>query len=55
MYADDTTIYFSLEDFYSATNLRDTQIILNWKKLTYGYNFFNKLSFNVKIDRIYNF
>ena len=34
MYAYDTTIYFSLEDFDPAT--RKEILILNWRKLTYG-------------------
>ena len=45
MYADDTTIYFSLEDFDPATRERDINSELEkiniWLKL-------NKLSLNVK-------
>ena len=45
MYADDTTIYFNLDDFDSATRERDNNFELEkinlWLKL-------NKLSLNVK-------
>ena len=45
MYADDTTIYFNLDDFDSATRERDINFELEkinlWLKL-------NKLSLNVK-------
>ena len=36
MYADDTTIYFNLEDF-SGINVEEKMYQMNWIRLTAGY------------------